>query len=115
MGDAAPLCPLLMAGGLMTMFGFYRSAQPREHLAPKKQARRAVSPRESLMSLIFGLMVLAVSIGITHLLGIEIQKTALGLEYAVYLGIFFFGVLAFHKLSARPGTQRQHKNLEKKG
>lgn len=67
------------------------------------------------MSLIFGFMVLAVSIGITHLLGIEIHKTALGLGYAVYLGIFVFGVLAFHTLSARPGTQRHHNNSEKKG
>lgn len=55
------------------------------------------------ISLIFGCLLLAVAIGINHLFGIDMQETTLGLKGAAYAGVFLFGVLAFHKLSERPG------------
>lgn len=56
-----------------------------------------------MFSLIFCCLVLAVAVGVNHLLENVMQETALGLKGAVYLGLFLYSGLPFYKLSEHPG------------
>ncbi|GAB0079353.1 hypothetical protein I4I80_02735 [Pseudomonas syringae pv. tomato] len=64
-----------------------------------------------LMSLFFGCLVLVVAIGINQLFGIGVQDIGLGLNGAIYAGIFLFGILAFHKLTERSGMNVKNQSV----
>lgn len=64
-----------------------------------------------LMSLFFGCLVLVVAIGINQVFGIGVQDIGLGLNGAVYAGMFLFGILAFHKLTERSGTDVKNQSV----
>jgi hypothetical protein len=55
-----------------------------------------------LVHLLFGCVVLAFGIGVTHFFGIDMPDTSLGLKWAVYLGIVLAGAQSLHMIRNLP-------------
>lgn len=55
-----------------------------------------------LVHLIFGCVVLAFAVGVTHFFGVDMPDDPLGVKWAVYLGIILAGAQGLHMVRNLP-------------